>query len=504
MKIFSSEQIRQIDDYTVRNEPVASIDLMERAAGKLAAWYSSEFERSMPLHIFVGPGNNGGDGLALARLLACNRYSPEVYYINMGSERSGNWETNFNRLVSETDLLFSTIDKIDQFPRVKPGSVIVDAILGYGLSRPVNGLAAQVIRQINNSAATIISIDVPSGLSCDNDNGSGSGSIIRADYTLAFQFPRLSFMFPENGKYTGRWTLLPIGLHKDIITATDTPYILVENEHVRKLLRRRDKFDHKGKFGHGLLIAGSRGKIGASVLGARAALRAGIGLLTCHIPDRGDFIMHTSVPEAMVDCDKSGDFFSGMGNTDQFDAAAVGPGIGTGEETSDAFHRFLLKHDKPLVIDADGLNILSGNKRWLREIRSGTILTPHPGEFERLVGKTTSGFDRLMKQLDFSERYNCIVVLKGAYTSVSVPGRRVWFNSTGNPGMATAGSGDVLTGVILSLLAQGYEPVEAAIAGVYIHGLAGDIAAEKSCQEAVIASDIINEIGSSFKRIRET
>jgi NAD(P)H-hydrate epimerase len=288
-----------------------------------------------------------------------------------------------------------------------------------------------------------------------------------------------------------------------VIDKTITPWQLLEKELIKPLLKKRNKFDHKGSYGHGLFVGGSYGKMGAVVLGARAALRTGIGLITCHIPSKGNLIMQTAVPEAMLINDIAERAVSEIGNTELFSAVGIGPGLGKEAVSQKALQSLLRNCKKPVVIDADALNILSENKDWYQYIPAGAILTPHPKEFERLAGETRNGFDRLKRQTEFSEKQKCIIVLKGAHTSISAPDGRVWFNSTGNPGMATAGSGDVLTGIILSLLAQGYNPVNASVTGVYIHGLAGDIAAGKSSFESVIASDIIDEIGAAFNRIRE-
>ena len=503
MKIFTSNQIRQIDDYTIKHEPVASVDLMERASRKLLEWYVERFEISVPLFIFVGPGNNGGDGLALARLLSESNYRPEVYSVEIQARKSADWELNRKRLENETSVVFRTISAIEQFPDISPGSVIIDAIFGSGLSRPADGLAAEVIRKINLSGNKVIAIDIPSGLSGEDNSDKIPENIIHAVYTISFQFPKLSFMFAENEKFVGQWSLLTIGLAEGAIDDTITPWRFTQKDDVFPLLRKRNKFDHKGTFGHGLFIGGSFGKIGASILASRAAFHTGIGLLTCHIPSCGNLIMQRELPEAMISYDKGEKHICGPIDAGPCTAAGIGPGMGTAEETQSAFHTFIKDFGKPLVIDADGLNILSLNKTWLRRIRQGTVLTPHLKEFERLAGKSGNSYARLLQQIEFSAEHKCILVIKGAYTSISDPDGNVFFNSTGNPGMATAGSGDVLTGMILSLLAQGYSPQDAAVTGVYIHGLAGDLAAEKSSVESVIASDIIHEIGSAFRKIRD-
>jgi len=337
------------------------------------------------------------------------------------------------------------------------------------------------------------------------DNSKNSyDNIIKADYTLSFQFPKLSFMFAENSQYAGEWVTLPIGLNFNAIQITISPFVLLENNDITPLLHKRNKFDHKGNFGHGLLVSGSAGKMGAAVLGAGAALRTGIGLITCHIPVRGVLILHCALPEAMVKPDKSENQISDIGLTDSFSAVGVGPGLGTDPETQKALKNLLSECKKPMVIDADALNILSLNKEWLSLLPAGTVLTPHPKEFERLCGKSKNSFDRLKKQIGFSRDHDCIVVLKGAHTSITTPEGKVLFNSTGNPGMAKGGSGDVLTGIILSLLAQGYEPENAAALGVYLHGMAGDEAVSESSYESIIASDIINSMGKAFNKIRKS
>jgi ADP-dependent NAD(P)H-hydrate dehydratase / NAD(P)H-hydrate epimerase len=502
MKLFRCDQIKQIDEYTINEEPVTSVDLMERAAGQVLRWFLPRFERSRRIFVFTGPGNNGGDGLALARLLESNRYDTNVYYVAFTEKTSEDWKINLARLKSETKVPFNYLNSSDQFPVISSGDIIIDAIFGSGLTRMAEGLAGDVIKLINDSKASVISIDIPSGM-FGEDNKNNYDGIVSADYTLSFQFPKISFMFAENAGYLGEWTVLPIRLSEKAIKNTISSFFLSEKSDVAHLLKKRNKFDHKGIFGHGLLLAGSSGKMGAAVLGAGAALRTGIGLMTCHIPSCGITIVQSALPEAMVESDKNEMYLSEIGNTDSYSAVGIGPGIGTQPESQKALNKLLTECKKPLVIDADALNIISLNKDWLSLIPEGAILTPHPKEFERLAGKTGNGFLRLKRQIELSEKLKCIIVLKGAHTSITTPDGYIFFNNTGNPGMATGGSGDVLTGMLLSLLAQGYTPENAAVLGVYLHGLAGDIAAEESCYESIIASDIIKSIGKAFNRIRD-
>jgi len=502
MKIFISPQIREIDSSTIEYEPIASIDLMERASAQLFRWITERFGRSKQIIVFAGPGNNGGDGLALARMLAEREYSVAVYYIKLTDKISPDCELNLKRLENVKNAAINILTGTDQFPVISSGNIIVDAIFGSGLARPAEGLAAEIIKLINLSDSVKISVDIPSGLFCEDNTNNTYVSVIKADFTLSFQFPKLSFMFAENSQYLGEWFVLPIGLDPAAIRETVTPYYFLEKGDILPLLKERNKFDHKGTFGHGLLISGSLGKMGAAVLCAGAALRTGIGLVTCQIPSCGTVIMQSSLPEAMIRIDKSEKHISEINNTGAFNAIAIGPGIGTEPETQSALRNLLTECNKPLLLDADALNILSQNKDWFSKLPGGTVLTPHLKEFERLTGKASNGFTRLKMQVEFAKDHNCVVVLKGAHTSVASPDGNVFFNSTGNPGMATGGSGDALTGIILSLLAQGYTPVNAAILGVYLHGLAGDIAAGESCFESIIASDIINCIGKAFNKIR--
>lgn len=501
MKIFQSAQIREIDALTIKSEPIASIDLMERAARQLYIWIAENFGRSKQFLVFAGPGNNGGDGLALARMLSDNGYSVEVYYIKFTDKTSRDWELNKSRLENETNITCNYLTNADQFPVVSSGDVIIDALFGSGLTRSVDGLPGEIIKQINQSEAIRISIDIPSGLFGEDNSENDYKHVVKAAYTLSFQFPKLAFMFPENAPYVGEWHVLPIGLDNNAIRNISTPYYLLENIDVMPLIRRRNKFDHKGNFGHGLLISGSYGKMGAAVMGAHAALRTGIGLVTCHIPSCGVVVLQSALPEAMVQPDRSENHVSEIGKTDLFSAVGIGPGLGTEKESEAALYELLNHSKKPIVIDADALNILSLNKKWLSLLPPDTVLTPHPKEFERLAGRTANGFSRLDKQTKFSIDYNCVVVCKGAHTSITLPDGSVFFNSTGNPGMAKGGSGDVLTGIILSFLAQGYTPRNSALLGVYLHGYAGDIAVSELSCESIIATDIINCIGKAFNKI---
>ncbi len=503
MKIFTSEQIRQIDQYTITNEPVSPYDLMERASRELFARITTLVNRNSDIMVFAGTGNNGGDGLAVTRMLLDSGYRASAFIINISPRRSPEWEVNLSLLNNIGGTPAVVVDDSASLPVIPSGTVVVDAIFGSGLTRSPEGLAAEAIRLINKSDSLVISLDVPSGLAGENGEDFDKDAIVKADYTLAIQFPRLSFMFAENYCFTGDWMVVPIGLHPAAIARTDTPYYLLDASAVAPLLRKRGKFDHKGDFGHALLAAGSYGKMGAAILGASAAMHTGAGLLTCHVPLKGYQIIQIAVPEAMAETDQSELVVSEIADPGRFDAVAIGPGIGCKPNAQKAVNKLLSEYDGPLVLDADAINILGMNREWLKMMKPGTILTPHPKEFARIAGDSNTGFERLQRQLEITAGYNCIVVLKGAHTSVSLPGGRVFFNTSGNPGMATAGSGDVLTGIVLGLLAQGYSPEDAAITAVYLHGLAGDAASHKAGEEALTASDIVDNIHVAYTKIRE-
>lgn len=457
IKLLTADQTREWDDFTIKHEPISSSALMERASNAFVSWFISRFTTKEKIAIVCGKGNNGGDGIVIGKLLKEKKYNVSILNVE------------------------------DDLPEC---TVIIDAIFGSGLSRPVQSPYSEIIRKINSSPATKVSVDVPSGLRIDAPS---EGDIVKADYTITFQTPKLAFMFPENAEFVGEWHVVDIGLKNDFDATTN--YYYVDKISVKK----RKKFSHKGDFGKALLIAGSLGKMGACVLAARAALRSGAGLLTVHVPKVGYNIIQTSVPEAMATVDANEDHFSDAGDASNYTVIGVGPGIGVTASTVNGLRK-LLQLRKPMVLDADALNILSSSRELMHLIPPGSLLTPHPGEFERLVGKWSNDFHRLDLQRKLAAETKSVVVLKGAHTSIAAPDGTVWFNSTGNPGMAKGGSGDVLTGVLLGFLAQGYSASEAAVTGVYVHGRAGDLAADKLGQNAIIAGDLVEFLGQSFGR----
>ena len=503
MKILTTQQIREADAYTIAHEPIASIDLMERAASVCAEWIAKRHSDGAVLYIFCGTGNNGGDGLAIARILNNSKnYNIKVLVIRHNDKTSSDFSTNLLRLTKSKNVDIIDVSETAQLPEIAENAIVIDAILGSGLSKPITGFLADIIEHINSSkGATIISIDIPSGLFAE-DNSVNTGKVICADYTLTFELPKLCFLFPENALFVGEWEVLPIGLSKEFITQAATQYHYLTEELILPLLKKRDKFSHKGTYGHALIIAGSKGKIGAAVMAAKSALRAGAGLVSAHIPNCGYTVLQSSVPEAMCETDANETHISGRIKTGNCNAVAVGPGIGNDPDTIRALKLLIQDTTVNTVFDADALNIIAENKTWFSFMRDGSILTPHPKEFERLFGKSDNSFERLKLQREMAMKYGFYIVLKGAHTSIAFPDGNVYFNSTGNPGMATGGSGDVLTGIICGLLAQGYKPYEAIVLGVYLHGIAGDVAAEKMSEQGMTAMDIIDGMGEAWKRLK--
>lgn len=501
MKLFTCAQIAEIDQQTMNLEPIASIDLMERASDQVAYWMTQNCSHEQPLWFFAGPGNNGGDSLAVARMLAWAGYPCTVFLSTFGREPKGDPALNWQRLKDQNKVELKTIDSEAMIPDIPPGVVVVDGLFGSGLNKPLEGLALQIIQQINQSGAKVISIDIPSGLFGEDNTDNDLSGIVHASQTLTFQFPKLSFLFPENTEIVGNWEVLPIGLHPEAIRKTESRYFYLTRDFISGKIRKRDKSAHKGTYGHGLLIAGSYGKMGAAVLASRACLRSGAGLLTTHVPRSGYEIIQMAVPEAMSSIDSSDTVFSGIPESASFNAVGIGPGLGCQNETQLALKTLLQTKPAKLLVDADGLNILSENQDWFDLLPENSILTPHPKEFERLAGSSANSWGRLKLQQEFSAQNKVIVVCKGSHTCITFPDGQVYFNSTGNPGMATGGSGDVLTGIILGLLAQNYTPGEAALIGVYLHGLAGDLAATQIGQYSMIAGDLIDWLGKAFLQL---
>ena len=501
-KVFSIPQIREADRYTIDNEPIALIDLMERAARACYTWMMCNVDslESSTVVVVCGMGNNGGDGLALARMLAKEGIKVVVYVVVSCGKATPDFEINNLRL-STMGVDVHYVSSIEDFSLSSSVDIIVDALLGSGLSRPLADEVAKIIQKVNDINALKIAIDIPSGLFADKS--SVGNTVFNAHHTLTFQFPKLPFFFPENEKFVGKFHILDIGLHNQYIAQTTTLMYYIDDVDMPSALVNRPKFSHKGTFGHALLVAGSVGKVGAAFFAAKGCVYMGCGLATVHLPIDAVACMQMAFPEVMVSVDNDNNIFSSLpSDLDKYTAAGVGPGLGTGDRSVAVLKDFLLRWDKPLVLDADALNMVAMNKDEMWPLlKPNTIITPHVKEFKRWVGEWADDFERLEKQRSMAKELGIVVILKGANTSICCPDGEVYFNSTGNPGMATGGSGDVLTGIITSLLAQGVDAKQAAILGVYLHGMAGDVAAAEVGQISMTASDICSGIRTVMKSI---
>lgn len=499
MKIFTSNQIKELDNYTIENEPVKSIDLMERAARSVADAIVERWTSEVPVVVFAGPGNNGGDALAVARMLAEDGYQVQTYLFNISGRLSDDCAENRKRLIDRKGRpMFTEVTQEFDPPRLEEGMLVVDGLFGSGLNKPLAGGFASLVKYINASPAQVVSIDVPSGLMTEDNTYNVRANIVRADVTLTLGQLKLSFLFPENQQFLGSVEILDIGLSEEGIEHIDALYTMTHIDDVVPLLRPRNSFSHKGTMGHALLVAGSYGMAGAAVLATKACMRSGAGKVTVHTPRRNVTILQTAVPEAVLHLDREETIFSEAMGTDDFQAIGIGPGLGTSEQTSIAMIAQLRRATCPVVADADALNILAARHAWLMQLPKGIILTPHPRELDRLEGQCVDSYERLAKALQLAERLQGYVVLKGHHTAICMPDGCVAFNTTGNAGMATAGSGDVLTGIITALLARGYHQRDACLLAVYLHGLAGDLAAAELGEESLMASDIIDFLPKAF------
>ncbi|TDQ29840.1 NAD(P)H-hydrate dehydratase [Tenacibaculum caenipelagi] len=485
-KILDTSQIRKTDKHTIAEKEITSFALMGHAALAFVSAIEPFLLHSQKIAIVCGIGNNGGDGFAVARILRSKKYKVHPILIQFKETLSPDCNTNFQKL-NDTIIVKSN----DHIPNFSEYDVIIDAIFGSGLSKPITGFVQQVIESINQAKKTVYSIDIPSGLYCDEL--SNSETIIQADLVVSFQRPKFSFFFPENGNYVKNWKTVDIGLDEVFIQQQSSNYYVLD-EQIVDILKPRPRQSHKGSYGHALLIAGSYGKIGAAVLSSRACLRSGVGLLTTYIPKCGYNIIQSTIPEAMCLIDENEEFTTQLPKISKYDIVGIGPGLGIHNKTAKVLKKLLSESNNPLVIDADAINILANNQDLKSLISENSILTPHIKEFDRLAGTSHTSTERFQKQLAFSVKHKCIVVLKNAYTSISSPEGNLYFNTSGNQGMATGGSGDVLTGIITGLLAQNYNSLHAALLAVYFHGKAGDEAANKKGYNALIASDIIEHL----------
>lgn len=495
MKIFTAEQIRNWDRFTILNEPVSSIQLMERASEALAGWISENCKNYRKFAVFCGSGNNGGDGFAVARILYLKGFDVDVFIKDSRSKFSEDGAVNFKKLRDFSGISVKEFKDMDQ-NNFDSKTIIIDALFGTGLSRNIEGEYKEIIDQLNERSNIKISVDIPSGLFTDRISQEDA-IVFKADYTLSFQSWKKAFLHPETGPYVGKVIILDIDLSKEYISQTETDDFVIDDAVIDNIFKPRSEFSHKGTYGKVTIAAGSYGKIGAAVLSTRSALKTGTGLTFTLAPDCGYEILQTSCPEAILI--KGGENYIDHFDIEKDTVAGIGPGLGTDAETQRVFLKFLKEYSKPLVLDADALNIIAQDEASLKLIPENSIITPHPKEFERLFGESDDSYQRLDLAKNKAKELRIYIVLKDHHTQVITPEGRVYYNITGNSGLAKGGSGDILTGIITSLAAQQYSEEQAAILGIWLHGKAADFAAEKHSRESMLPTDVINELGNVFK-----
>jgi ADP-dependent NAD(P)H-hydrate dehydratase / NAD(P)H-hydrate epimerase len=500
MKLLNNSQMRISDAYTCERLAIQSSMLMDRAAEACTNEILKRIDNSKSVCIICGPGDNGGDGFSIAIKLKHRGFNVSV--IEIESDNCSENQSHYKSIyLSDNGSLvyFKSKTSIDN------ADIVVDAIFGSGLSRPVEGIYAELIHAINECKSFVISIDSPSGFLTENEMPPDYIAV-KANWTLCFHCPKLMYFFKESVEYVGEWTVLDIGIitpNSEEFKSSEFPFYYTIDRDLNDELKRRSVFDHKGVFGNALIVAGSEGKMGAATLCVKACVKSGAGKTTAFIPASALSIMQISVPEAMCILSDEPTLLAGSINPEFADVVCFGPGAGQASETAMLLKLLIQQTSNPLLIDADGINILSENLTWLAFLPALTILTPHAIELDRLVGKSNTSFERFEKARALSQKFNLIIVLKGAYSAIILPNTNVYFNSTGNPGMAKGGSGDVLSGIITALLSQGLSPETACKLGVFIHGLAGDIAAESNSEIAMTPSDLIDELGSAFKLLMQ-
>lgn len=487
-KVLSGDQVKSLDEKYVSGEGISSYQLMERAAHSFCDWYAENFLKEKTVSVFCGTGNNGGDGLAIARILSLKGYTVKVGLI--GNADSGSVDFRQNLKVMPESVIVASWDQVEE------ADVIIDAVFGVGINRPLAGEYLALIQKLNEEVAVKISVDMPSGLPSD---APASGEVFRADYTVSFQFPKIALLVPDNAIYTGILIVRSIGIDQKYFASFDSMRFFYSGEKLADYHKQFHAFSHKGDFGRVMLAGGSYGKMGSIGLATRAALRTGSGLVFCHIPACGVEIIQASIPEAMVMAGGEENEVAAQLDISGIDALGIGPGLGKGEHATKLVYQVLSEYQGPMVIDADAINILGEHPDWLNFLHAGVILTPHIKEFERITGIACKNhFERMNLARDFAKKHGCVLVLKGAFTLISFPDGKQVFNNSGSVYMATGGSGDVLTGMLTSFLGQGYSMESAAICGVFHHGHAGQLAGEVM-RRGTIASDIINKIPESFR-----
>jgi ADP-dependent NAD(P)H-hydrate dehydratase / NAD(P)H-hydrate epimerase len=499
LPLLLSSQIREADAYTIAHEPITSIDLMERASKAFVGWFVNHFpEKKKSISVYCSTGNNGGDGLAIARMLHDHSYQKlDVKIARFSDKSTGDFNTNLNRLMS-TPVSVKELKPGEEFVEEK-AEILIDALLGTGLNKPLSGDFERVVNFLNDLKKTIVSVDVPTGFFSDGETAPDA-AVLKANLVITFQQPKINFLLPESGPYVGCWEAVNIGISEKFIRSLNSPYQLVEEKDIRAKLKPRRRFSNKGTYGHALIIAGQPETMGAALLSAAGCVHAGSGLTTACVPESGLAALNSYHPEIMAIVRKE-DEQQVLIDWSKFNTIAIGPGLGKNDSALNLFTELLKNYDKPIVIDADALNMLSANPQLWKDVPKGSVLTPHVKEFDRLFGEHKNWWQRLETGRKKADEHQVYIVLKNDYSITITPDGKLFFNSTSNAAMASGGMGDVLTGVIAALLAQKYSPEDACIIGNYIHGKAGDELALPNRMYVVLPGRLISQLPVTMAKL---
>ncbi|MGN8072061.1 NAD(P)H-hydrate dehydratase [Mucilaginibacter sp. SG564] len=498
LPLLIAEQIRQADAYTIAHEPISSVDLMERASKAFVGWFINHFpDKKQTISFYCGTGNNGGDGLAIARILHQHQYKKlTVRIIRYSDKTTADFDINLERL-KQIDIPVSEINKGDELPD-ENSSIIIDALLGSGLNKPLTGDYERLVKHLNALKKTVVAVDVPTGLFCDGEIQLDS-TAIEADLVITFQQPRINFLLPESAPYIHCWEAVNIGINEKYVQSINSSYRFVEEKDVKIWLKPRRHFSNKGTYGHTLIIAGKAKTMGAALLSASAAAHAGAGLTTACVPESGLTALNSYQPEIMAIVRNESEL-PGI-EWDKFSSIAIGPGLGKDDDAFVLLSALIKNHKKPIVVDADALNLLAEHPDLLKKLPAGSILTPHMKEFDRLFGEHKNWWQRLQTGMEQAKKLNIHIILKNDYTITLSPEGRAYFNSSGNAAMASGGMGDVLTGIIAALLAQKYTPLQACLIGIYIHGKAGDELALPNRLSVVLPGKLITQLPLTMAKL---
>lgn len=501
--IYNYTQVLELEKMILREQGFSEEELRAQKSNAFCMQFKKDFFGRQRIVLFAGPNENGALGLRIATTLASLSHEIIVVLLNptgalpdyVIAEREifkANYEESFMEVTSQ----FAP-------PPIHESDILIDAICGIEQRTPLTGTIPNVIKYLNSLQATKISLDIPSGLMEEDNSTNDESKIFKAKLTYTFYSPKLSFLFRENNSCVGVWRIMNLGFNLPDSQAS-FDFQLFSSFDMEQALPKRKIFSHKYDYGKVLVIGGSKGMVGAPILAAKAAMNSGVGHLTIHLPKGYDVVAHVSVPEALVSVDPSTESFSDENiEVDQYDAIAVGPGLGQALETKMALESVLRNTQRPMIFDADALNIMAQAESNLMDIvPEGSILTPHEGEFDRLFGASLSSYERLMKAVKIAKSRKLNILLKGTYSATCTQEGRVYFNTSGNAGLATAGTGDVLVGIILALLGKGHSAMQACCIASYLHGFAADLYATSFCQESLTASKLIEQLPIAFKRYK--